>query len=116
MSELIARRCAACAAGTPPLSVSARDELGSHVPNWSVIDDGKKIRREYRFKTYMDGANWVPLIGAIADGEDHHPDIVVLYRKVIVDLWTHTVNGLSENDYILAAKFDAQYGGYAGRR
>ena len=116
MSELIAKRCTACAPGTPPLSLSAMEELGRHVANWGVVEDGKKIRREYRFKTYMDGANWVPLIGAVADAEDHHPDILVLYRKVIVELWTHTVNGLSENDYILAAKFDAHFEQYPGKR
>jgi 4a-hydroxytetrahydrobiopterin dehydratase len=90
-------------------------ELGRQIPGWNVVD-GRKISREYRFKAYMDGANWVPVIGEVADREDHHPDIQLLYRKVIVELWTHTVNGLSENDYIVAAKLDQLYEACPGRK
>lgn len=115
MSALTSKRCVPCAPGTPPLSKAAQDELSQQVPDWRVVD-GTRIRREYKFKTYLDGAAWVPLIGAIADAEDHHPDIHLYYRKVVVELWTHTVNGLSENDYILAAKFDEHFKDYPGKR
>ena len=115
MAKLVERRCAACAPGTPSLTPEQRDELGKEVPAWSVVD-GTRIRREYRFKTYMDGAQWVPLVGAIADSEDHHPDLHLLYKKVVIELWTHTVHGLSENDYIVAAKFDQAYEEYPGKR
>jgi len=64
----------------------------------------------------MDGARWVPLIGELADSEDHHPDLHLFYKKVVVELWTHTVNGLSENDFILAAKFDKAYESYSGKK
>ena len=64
----------------------------------------------------MDGARWVPLIGEIADSEDHHPDLHLFFKKVVVELWTHTVNGLSENDFILAAKFDRAYDSYPGKK
>ncbi len=115
MTKLLERRCAACAPGTPSLSPEQREELGREVPAWGVVD-GTKIRREYRFKTYMDGANWVPLVGQIADNEDHHPDLHLFYKKVVVEFWTHTVNGLSENDYICAAKFDQAYDSYPGKK
>jgi len=115
VTTLVERRCAACAPGTPALSPEQRAELGKEVPAWSVVD-GVKIRREYRFKTYMDGARWVPLIGELADSEDHHPDLHLFYKKVVVELWTHTVNGLSENDFILAAKFDKAYESYSGKK
>ncbi len=115
MTKLQDRRCAACAPGTPPLSPEQREELAKEVPAWSVMD-GTKIRREYRFKTYMDGARWVPLIGEIADSEDHHPDLHVFFKKVVIELWTHTVNGLSDNDFIVAAKFDQAYESYPGKK
>lgn len=75
-----------------------------------------KLRREYKFKTYMDGVSWVQSAGQISDQEDHHPDIHIFYRRVVVEVWTHTVNGLSENDYILAAKLDLHYDSFPGKR
>jgi 4a-hydroxytetrahydrobiopterin dehydratase len=115
MSKLVDRKCDACAKGTPALTVEQQEEFGREVPAWTVVD-GARIQREYRFKTYMDGVRWVQLIGQAADAEDHHPDIHVFYKKVLVELWTHTVHGLSENDYILAAKFDLIYDSFEGRR
>jgi 4a-hydroxytetrahydrobiopterin dehydratase len=114
MTKLIEKKCATCTPATPPLSTEQQQELGRQIPHWIVVD-GTRIRREYRFKTYLDGARWVPRIGEIADSEDHHPDIQVLYQKVLVELWTHTIHGLSENDYIVAAKFDQEYDSYEGR-
>jgi 4a-hydroxytetrahydrobiopterin dehydratase len=115
VSRLVDRRCSACAPGTPALRDEQREVLGKEVPAWSVVD-GTRIRREYRFKTYLDGARWVPLVGEIADSEDHHPDLHLFFKKVVIELWTHTVNGLSENDYIVAAKFDQAYEVYPGKR
>ena len=77
-------------------------------PEWAVVN-GERIRREFAFKKYLDGISWVPAIAAIAEQENHHPEIKILYRKVIIETWTHTVKGLSENDFILAAKLDASY-------
>ena len=115
MSNLTSKRCAQCQPGTPPLSEEQRAELGREVPEWKVIE-GTKLQREYKFKTYMDGVAWVQAAGAISDSEDHHPDIHIFYRRVVVDLWTHTVNGLSENDYILAAKLDQSFTSFPGKR
>jgi 4a-hydroxytetrahydrobiopterin dehydratase len=115
MSFLLEKKCTPLPKGSPALSAQAIASLGIEVPEWKVIE-GRKISREYRFKSYMDGARWVPLIGEIADSEDHHPDVHLLYRKVLIELWTHTVNGLSENDYIVAAKFDQAYDAWSGRR
>ena len=115
MSELTSKRCAQCQPGMPPLSEEQRSELGREVPEWKVIES-TKLQREYKFKTYMDGVAWVQSAGAISDQEDHHPDIHIFYRRVVLDLWTHTVNGLSENDYILAAKLDQSYNTFPGKR
>ncbi len=115
MATLVTKRCVNCAPGTPALSSEQQGELGREVPEWRNVD-GVRIQREYRFKTYMDGVSWTVQAGAIADGDDHHPDILIRYRKVLVELWTHTVNGLSENDYILAAKLDACYDAFPGKK
>ncbi len=115
MDSLLNKRCMALPKGALSLSPDEMVELGRQVPEWRVVD-GTKISREYKFKTYMDGARWVPLIGALADSEDHHPDVHLLFRKVVVELWTHTVNGLSENDYILAAKLDRAYDTWPGKK
>jgi 4a-hydroxytetrahydrobiopterin dehydratase len=79
--------------------------LGKQIPEWENIE-GTRLRRTYRFSTYLEGVSWVQAAAAIAEEEDHHPDIHIFWRKVVVELWTHTVKGLSENDYIVAAKFD----------
>ena len=115
MSDLTAKRCAQCVPGTPPLTEDERSILGLEVPEWKVVE-GTKLHREYKFKTYMDGVAWVQSAGEISDGDDHHPDIHIFYRRVVLDLWTHTVNGLSENDYILAAKLDKSYNSFPGKK
>jgi 4a-hydroxytetrahydrobiopterin dehydratase len=115
MGNLASKRCENCKPGTPALTDEQQRVFAQEVPEWKNID-GKHIQREYKFKTYMDGVAWVQQAGAIADSEDHHPDIHIFYRKVSLDLWTHTVNGLSENDYILAAKLDANYDAFPGKR
>lgn len=115
MTDLTRKRCSQYEPGTQSLNEDERNALGRDVPEWKVIE-GKKLRREYTFKTYMDGVAWVQLAGAISDGEDHHPDIHIFYKRVVLDLWTHTVHGLSENDYILAAKLDQSYTSFPGKR
>ncbi|MEY4669616.1 MAG: pterin-4-alpha-carbinolamine dehydratase [Pseudomonadota bacterium] len=115
MSNLTAKRCSQCQPGTPALTEEERTTLGREVPEWKIIE-GTKLHREYKFKTYMDGVAWVQVAGEISDSEDHHPDIHIFYRRVVLDLWTHTVNGLSENDYILAAKLDQSYNSFPGKR
>lgn len=114
-SKLVSKRCAPCPKGTPALTDEERAVLGRETPEWNVVE-GMKLRREYKFKTYMDGVAWVQIAGHIADNEDHHPDIHVFFRRVALELWTHTVGGLSENDYILAAKLDESFNSFPGRK
>jgi 4a-hydroxytetrahydrobiopterin dehydratase len=74
---------------------------------WVLTREGThKLRKEIRFQKYLEGANFVRNAAAIADSEDHHPDIHLFYKKVVIELFTHAVNGLSVNDFILAAKID----------
>ncbi len=83
------------------------------VPGW-ILSDGS-IEREFRFKTYRAGLEFAYSVGKIAEQQDHHPDIFVGWRKVRLTLSTHVIKGLSENDFIMAAKSELEYQKFAGR-
>ena len=106
--NLAQKKCLPCEGGTLPLKGAAAEkylkELGG---DWSVLD-GAKIRKEFVFENFREALAFVNRAGRIAESEGHHPDIhLVSYKKVIIELSTHAVGGLSENDFILAAKIDA---------
>jgi 4a-hydroxytetrahydrobiopterin dehydratase len=107
MNDLTQRRCIPCEGGVKALPA---DQIGQYlalVPNWKLSADGQRIRREWRVKDFVTALGFFNRIGAIAEEEDHHPDLhVVGYRNVAVEIWTHAVGGLTENDFILAAKID----------
>lgn len=107
VSDLTHKHCAPCEGGVPPLtSVQVRDLLAA-LPQWKLTADGQRIRREWRVKDFMTALAFFQRIGQLAEAEGHHPDLhLVGYRNVAVELWTHAINGLSENDFILAAKID----------
>ena len=103
-AQLCDKRCHNLSKGSPALSEVEVAAMLQAVPDWKV--SGKGIEREYKLSTYMNGVKWFALLASIADQEDHHPDALVTWRKVKLSLWTHTVGGLSENDFILAAKLE----------
>lgn len=78
----------------------------SEVKNWQVADDYIKIKREWKFKNFKEALNFTNQVGNLAEDEGHHPDIALGWGYVKIDLTTHAVKGLSENDFILAAKID----------
>ena len=78
------------------------------IPGWLLSDD--RIEKEYKFKTYLEGLDFANKIGHIAEEQDHHPDIVIRWRRVKLSLTTHSIKGLSENDFIMAAKAEEAYG------
>lgn len=102
--RLADRSCAPCPPGTPPLSTGEVDRLAVEVPDW-VIEDGK-LTRTFRLGTFPDAVRFVDEIATVSETERHHPDLAIRYDHVRVEIWTHSVGGLSENDYILAAKID----------
>jgi 4a-hydroxytetrahydrobiopterin dehydratase len=105
--ELTAKKCRPCEGGVPPLSPTEVSGLLRQVPEWRLTPDGQRIRREWLVKDFLTALDFFNRIGAIAEAEDHHPDLhLVGYRNVAVELWTHAIGGLSENDFILAAKID----------
>jgi 4a-hydroxytetrahydrobiopterin dehydratase len=106
-SELKQKRCQACEGGLPRLSAEeVRDHLQA-LPAWHLSEDGQRIRREWRAKNFLTALEFFLRIGALAEAENHHPDLhLTSYRNVAVEIWTHALGGLSENDFILAAKID----------
>lgn len=107
MSELARRRCAPCEGGVSPLSASGVESLHGMVPAWTVRADGKEISRSFVFPGYAEVLAFVNAVAWVAHREDHHPDLEVSYGRVVVRWSTHAIGGLSENDFICAAKVDA---------
>ena len=105
--ELTHKHCVPCEGGIPPLPQDQVQAYLKDLPGWHLCEDGKRIRREWRLKDFEAGLNFFNAIGKIAEAEGHHPDLHLTgYRNVAVELWTHAVSGLTENDFILAAKID----------
>ena len=105
--ELRAKRCRPCEGGVVPLSRSEAEGYLAKLEGWSLAEDGKAIRKECRFKNFREVIQFFNRIAEISESENHHPDLRVGYSRVTVELSTHAIKGLSENDFILAAKFDA---------
>ncbi len=109
MSELSKKKCQACREGASPLEgdelVKLANELGNE---WKVIND-KHLEKEFRFKNFSEALDFTNKLAKIAEEEDHHPDIHLSWGKVRVLIWTHKINGLTESDFILAAKFDSLF-------
>ena len=105
--DLNNRHCVPCEGGTPALTAEEIDTYLVQTPEWEIIDDENgKIGRVFKFKDFSHTMKFVDAVAALAEEEDHHPEMHVSYSKVIVELSTHAIGGLSENDFILAAKID----------
>ena len=103
--QLTKKRCLPCEGGVPPLSPEEAKALAENVEGWSITPDGKSIRREWTVKNFMAAIDFFNKVAALAEDDGHHPDLhLVGYRKVTIELTTHAIGGLSENDFILAAK------------
>jgi 4a-hydroxytetrahydrobiopterin dehydratase len=106
-NALSSKRCVPCEGGILPLSHEQVVALLAEVPAWRMSADGQRIRREWRVKDFAAALDFFRLVGELAEAEGHHPDLhLVAYRQVAIELWTHAVGGLTENDFILAAKID----------
>ena len=107
MSDLVARRCVPCEGGVPALTPDRVAQLMPQVPDWQLSADGASISRELRFRDFHQTMAWVNAVAWIAHQEDHHPDLEVGYGRCLVRYTTHAIGGLSDNDFICAAKVDA---------
>ena len=118
--ELASRRCIACEGDVRRLGPQDVQHYIRALPGWVVINDGARIRRELLVKDFATALEYLVRIGSVADAAGHHPDLhITRYRHVVIELWTHAADGLTENDFILAAKIDALpvelYRGRGGR-
>jgi len=106
VSELAKKQCVPCKGGTPPLAGKELDRLLGQLDNqWRVVD-GHHLEKEYKFPNFLDALAFTNRVGEIAEAQGHHPDIHLTWGKVRLTIWTHSINGLSESDFILAAKAD----------
>ena len=105
VESLADRSCVPCKGGTPPLSAEQSSALLSQLNGWQLEDD-RRLRKAYRFKNWIEAVDFVNAITPVAEAEGHHPDLNVSWGKVEAVLWTHKIGGLSESDFVMAAKLD----------
>lgn len=104
--DLSQKKCVPCEGETKPLTPDKISEYMKAVdPQWQVVED-KSIKRKYKFKDFKESMDFVVRVANLAESEGHHPDITINYNKVILELTTHAIGGLSENDFIMAVKID----------
>ena len=106
LPALAEKHCRPCR-DIPPMAKAAAQKYLLGLPGWLLSDN--KIEKEYRFRSYLEGLDFANKIGLIAEEQDHHPDIVIGWRRVKLALTTHSIKGLSENDFIMAAKAEREY-------
>ena len=107
MTKLADKKCVPCKGGVPPLSMEVLQRLlGELARGWEVVGD-HHLTKAYTFPDFAKALAFVNRAGAIAEEQGHHPDIYLTWGKVRIDIWTHKIDGLTESDFILAAKLDA---------
>ena len=99
------KTCVPCRGGVPPLSADQTGPLASQVDHWDVVNN-HHIEKEFKFSDFKTALDFVNKVGAIAEEQGHHPDICFGWGKAEVTIWTHKIDGLTESDFILAAKID----------
>ena len=103
--DLSSKKCVPCEGGIAPLTPAEAEEFKKYIrEEWEYL--GNKISKEYLFVNYLHTMDFVNSVAKLAEKEGHHPVMHVYYSRVIIELWTHAINGLSENDFILASKID----------
>lgn len=104
-TDLAAKDCVPCRGGVPPLEGAALEQLAALVPGWTVVE-GHHLRREFRFPDFGKALDAANRVGALAEEQAHHPDLHLAWGKLGVEIWTHKIDGLTESDFVLAAKID----------
>ena len=104
MTFLAGKHCVACDAGTPPLTRQEAEAMMPQVPGWQFEET--KLTRRFKFRDFVEAMAFVNGVAELAEAEGHHPDIHISWNKVRLELTTHAIKGLSENDFIMAAKIN----------
>lgn len=110
MSDLAAKTCVPCKGGVPPIKGPELKRISQEVPHWSVVNE-HHIVRSYKFPDFKQAIAFVNRVGDVAEQQGHHPDILLTWGKAEITLWTHKIDGLTESDFIMAAKIDQLYPG-----
>lgn len=108
MTDLASKNCVPCRGGVPPLAGKELESLAKQLPDWKVVD-GHHLTRLFKFPDFRQALVFVNKAGEVAEEQGHHPDILLSWGKAEVTTWTHSINGLTESDFILAAKIDRVY-------
>jgi 4a-hydroxytetrahydrobiopterin dehydratase len=105
---LAEQHCVPCEGGTPALGKEQAETLLGQLDGWSLQEAAghQQIAKRFKFRNFVEAVDFVNRITPIAEAEGHHPDLEVSWGRVLVQLWTHAAGGLTENDFILAAKID----------
>ena len=107
VEQLTAKKCVPCEGGVPKYSLAEAQRQLTKLPSWRLTPDGERIRRDWVVKNFMAGLKFFERVAQAAEEDGHHPDLHLEgYRNVWIELYTHAIGGLSENDFILAAKID----------
>ena len=105
MSDLAAKTCVPCRGGVPPLKGEELSVLQKQVDAWNIIEE-HHITKTFKFPDFRGALKFVNRVGELAEEQGHHPDISLAWGKVDITTWTHKINGLTESDFVLAAKID----------
>ena len=109
MTDLAEKHCVPCMGGVPPLKAQALRDLANQLGNnWNVVNE-HHLEKSYEFPDFKTAWAFTDRVGAIAESEGHHPDIFLAWGKVTLTIWTHKIDGLTESDFILAARADTAY-------
>lgn len=105
--QLTQKQCLPCEGGVDPCPLDTAKQQLEQLPGWTLTHGGQRIRKDWKVKNFMAGMDFFNRCAEVAEADGHHPDLHIEgYRNVSVELWTHAIGGLSENDFILAAKID----------
>ena len=109
MNDLLNKKCVPCEGGVLPFDISEIHKYQKKVDGWDISKDEKKnffLNKKFKFKNFLDSQNFINKVGEISENEGHHPDILFGWGYAELKITTHAIEGLSENDFILAAKID----------
>ena len=105
MSDLASRQCVPCRGGVPPMKGAEINEFANQLSAWEVVNE-HHLKKSYKFTNFQEALNFVTSVGELAEAQGHHPDICFGWGKVEITIWTHKIDGLTESDFVLAAKID----------
>ena len=108
MNKLTSKTCESCRVGAPLATKEETDDFMEQLPNWIIIEEEgiKRLKQVFKFNNFVDAVSFTQKVATLAENENHHPAILTEWGQVTVSWWTHKINGLHVNDFIMAAKTD----------